>query len=554
MDDGSQQYANDAYRADIMKRTQAEMAANTAKQTAYSHLYGDDGQLNPAGVREVQQVDPQGYLALHDKLYPQETAWQPKDVNFNGAQGTVLWNAKTGEMRTLDGQPFNAAPQQAASQPASGSLDSAVMSVESGGNPFAISPKGAVGTMQTMPGTLASPGFGVAPARDNSPGEQARVGQDYLHALTAKYGVPGGLAAYNWGPGNWDKALSASGGDPQKALTLAPAETQAYVPKVLTRAGGLTSAPATQTASGAIPARLPFGFAPKKPEKLSTVDQRKQDVADMEASGIKVTPSMRNQYLMTGKMPGEDGGATPDNPTEGLDPATAALVKKISTYDALPASLGRAGNRADLLGRAAMLNPDYNEASAQEAYTFKKDLGRATPASAGGQKMAANTLMHHLATLMRANKGLNDAGINSSNPIMNRAAAAVSNQRGQAAVNNWNQAVHFVSEETAKLVKGGVATEGEVNALLAQLDASKSPEQRNQAVAQLAELAHGRLASLEQQRDDVLGGMASGVPIMSDESRKLYDATQKLRGGQPAPQSGSGQRVLRYNPATGRIE
>lgn len=78
MQDGTQQYANDAYRTDVMNRTRDEMAANTAKQAAYSHLYGDDGQLNPAGVREVQQADPQGYLALHDKLYPQETAWQPK--------------------------------------------------------------------------------------------------------------------------------------------------------------------------------------------------------------------------------------------------------------------------------------------------------------------------------------------------------------------------------------------------------------------------------------------------------------------------------------------
>lgn len=63
--------------------------------------------------------------------------------------------------------------------------------------------------MQTMPGTLASPGFGVQPAKDGSPEEQARVGRDYLGAMAQKYnGDPiAASAAYNWGPENFDKAL-----------------------------------------------------------------------------------------------------------------------------------------------------------------------------------------------------------------------------------------------------------------------------------------------------------------------------------------------------------
>jgi hypothetical protein len=551
MQDGSQQYANDAYRSDIMKRTQAEMAANTAKTTAYSHLYGDDGQLNPAGVRELQQADPQGYLSLHDKLYPQETAWQPKEINFNGSQGTVLWNAKTGEMRTLDGQPFSAGAPQTAGTPApqtgaagslmGSALDDAVASVESGGNPFAVSPKGAVGSMQTMPGTLASPGFGVTPARDNSPGEQTRVGREYLHAMVAKYGPQGGLAAYNWGPGKWEAALGKYG-SPEAALAHAPTETQAYVPKVMARAGG--QAP---QASG-----LPFGFAPKKPEKLSTVDQRKQDLTDMEANGIKVTPSMRNQYLMTGKMPGEDGGATPADPTAGLDPATAALVRKISNYDAQPSSLGRASNRADLIGRAAMLNPDYNEATAKEAYTFKQDLGRSSATSAGGQVTAGNTLMHHLATMLKANKALNEAGINSSSPLLNRATGALSHQTGKPAFNNWNQAKQLVAEEAAKLVKGGVATEHEVDGLMANLDANLSPEQRNAAIMQLAEFAHGRLAAIETHRDQVLGERGSSVQILSPEARRIYDATQRLSGKAPAAPASGGKTIVKTGTYGGR--
>lgn len=132
-------------------------------------------------------------------------------------------------------------------------LHGAVEQVESGGNPLAVSPAGALGPMQTMPGTLRDPGFGVAPARDGSIDEQRRVGQQYVDAMVQKYGPVGGLAAYNWGPGNWEAALQRSGGDPQRALQMAPKETQDYVPKVMAQMGG--------KAPGIVPPRI--GTRPK---------------------------------------------------------------------------------------------------------------------------------------------------------------------------------------------------------------------------------------------------------------------------------------------------
>jgi hypothetical protein len=87
------------------------------------------------------------------------------------------------------------------------------------------SPKGAQGEMQVMPGTSRDPGYGVAPARDSSPDELARVGRDYANALLDRYGDPKLAAiAYNMGPGATDKWLSA-GADMSKL----PKETQGYV-------------------------------------------------------------------------------------------------------------------------------------------------------------------------------------------------------------------------------------------------------------------------------------------------------------------------------------
>jgi hypothetical protein len=112
-------------------------------------------------------------------------------------------------------------------------LYGAVEFVESRGNVNAVSPKGAIGPMQTMPKTLIDPGYGVKPAKDRSVGELRRVGRDYLDAMIKEYGIEGGLAAYNWGPGNWERAMKKAGGDARKALASAPKETRDYVPKVL---------------------------------------------------------------------------------------------------------------------------------------------------------------------------------------------------------------------------------------------------------------------------------------------------------------------------------
>lgn len=94
------------------------------------------------------------------------------------------------------------------------------------------SPAGAKGEMQVMDGTHRDPGFGVMPARDDSPDERARVGRDYLAAMVKRYNgnLAYAWAAYNAGPGAVDTALStASKGAPGGWLAQLPKETQDYV-------------------------------------------------------------------------------------------------------------------------------------------------------------------------------------------------------------------------------------------------------------------------------------------------------------------------------------
>lgn len=131
-------------------------------------------------------------------------------------------------------------------------LTAAVERQESGGRDFGpdgvvlTSAAGAKGRMQVMDGTNADPGFGVTPARDDSPEERARVGRDYLGAMLDRYqgNTVLALAAYNAGPGRVDGWLKEHG-DPREgrlsdaawASRIPIEETRDYVAAVLADVG-----------------------------------------------------------------------------------------------------------------------------------------------------------------------------------------------------------------------------------------------------------------------------------------------------------------------------
>jgi soluble lytic murein transglycosylase-like protein len=100
-------------------------------------------------------------------------------------------------------------------------LLAAVVHVESGGNPQAVSPAGAQGLTQLIPATAQR--FGVHDPFD--PAQSLDGAAQYLRGLLGQFGgdVSKALAAYNAGEGNVKKY----GGIPPFA------ETQAYVPTVL---------------------------------------------------------------------------------------------------------------------------------------------------------------------------------------------------------------------------------------------------------------------------------------------------------------------------------
>lgn len=135
-------------------------------------------------------------------------------------------------------------------------LKTLVLGQESGNHDFnpdgtpVTSIKGAKYSMQVMPATAKNPGFGVEPAKDDSPAEYNRVGTAYLQAMVQKYGNVGqALAAYNGGPGAVDNAVAKAtkAGTPGNWLSFMPKETQAYVAAIAPKFNVGAGAPSLPT-------------------------------------------------------------------------------------------------------------------------------------------------------------------------------------------------------------------------------------------------------------------------------------------------------------------
>lgn len=170
------------------------------------------------------------------------------------------------------------------------------MQTESGGRRYGAdgrlleSPKGAKGEMQVLDGTNKDPGYGVTPARDDSPEERARVGRDYLSAMLKEYGgdPSKAWAAYNAGPGRLDEALKREKKEGGPWLDYMPKETREYVAKnqqALASGGGKPRRPTFDEIDNALRADPRLANNPEA-YKLARQDAKRQ--YDDMAAAVKL--------------------------------------------------------------------------------------------------------------------------------------------------------------------------------------------------------------------------------------------------------------------------
>jgi soluble lytic murein transglycosylase-like protein len=186
----------------------------------------------PAAAQIYVRTDPHGRQIWSDHAIDQPTAVYAvpgATTEFSTRPVTDIASASAYDSLVLE---------HASKQALRPELVRAVIQVESGFNPRALSPKGAMGLMQLMPATARS--LGVRNAFD--PAENIRGGTTYLRRLLDRYDGDEqlALAAYNAGAGAVDR---------YGRQVPAYRETRDYVKKVSAKAG---RQPAVSLAGGAL--------------------------------------------------------------------------------------------------------------------------------------------------------------------------------------------------------------------------------------------------------------------------------------------------------------
>ena len=159
--------------------------------------------ISPAGAASMQPNIVGGYQP--------NVPLNAQDARL-GAKGKAFLQAMAGEFGALEGKYGLPA-----------GLLSSLSAAESGGDPYAVSPKGAKGPFQFMDGTARDLGLKGMDVYD--PHKSADAAARYLRYLLDATGgdLEKTLASYNWGLGNVQK----------KGMDNLPSETRNYVPKVM---------------------------------------------------------------------------------------------------------------------------------------------------------------------------------------------------------------------------------------------------------------------------------------------------------------------------------
>ena len=182
-----------------------------------------------AGAQIYSWRDANGTQVLSDKAID-----APTDVYL--VEGAPEIRTTTRPVATSDGDDRyeSLIAEHSARHSLRAELVRAIIQVESGFNPWARSPKGAMGLMQLMPATAAALGV----KRPFDPAENIRGGTAYFRQLLDRYDGDErlALAAYNAGAG----AVDRHGRDVPPYR-----ETREYVKKVGSAAGTPTVAPAS---------------------------------------------------------------------------------------------------------------------------------------------------------------------------------------------------------------------------------------------------------------------------------------------------------------------
>jgi hypothetical protein len=235
----------------------------------------------------------------------------------------------------------------------------------------------------------------------------------------------------------------------------------------------------------------------------------------------KIASRPVNQFIAPANAP--DGPATIENVPEKMRGQVKAMIEYRTPMP--PGGRSTPFNQ-ELLYWANKVDPGYD---ASQFPARNKIRAAFTSGQEARNITSANTALAHLGTMYDSAEKLDNAAFRRFNTFANW----LSVEAGKPTVKPFQLSRIAVSEELARLFKGGVATEGEAKQWEQAINSADSPAQLRESIKTVTELLASRVSALE---DTYTRGMGKppDKPLVSEKARKVLDKISGVPAGKIA--------------------
>ncbi len=238
--------------------------------------------------------------------------------------------------------------------------------------------------------------------------------------------------------------------------------------------------PAPQTISGSVNLAAANGLTPQGDAWLKSMEAAGGSYADV---------ARRARAVVEGRE------VLPDTGSAGTKPIDVAVTNAVM--------------------RAA---PNFDTRLAQARVDLVKSFGdKTSTSSAGGQMIAANTGLHHLAALADSANNLGNGNFPAINWLRNEGKDATV---GNPTLKAYEINKQALAEELGKLYKGGSPAEAEVHALVSNLTPNMTPAEQQAVFAKVATLLQGKTTELQRQWQTAFGANST-YPVIGEEGQAI---------------------------------
>lgn len=184
----------------------------------------------------------------------------------------------------------------------------------------------------------------------------------------------------------------------------------------------------------------------------------------------------------------------------------------------------------NMLSMVAKYDPSFDAVNYNARAKTRNDF---TSGKSAAQVNALNTVIGHLDTLSQSADKLG----NSWSPTWNSVANAFTTASGKPQVKNFEVTKNAVTDELTRVWRQSGGTEADIQSWEKQLNASGSPEQLHSAIAQIGELLHSKLDSMQNQVQQGMG--TDEIKLLTPKSQQTLGRLSQKAGGQQAAPTGA---------------